>query len=202
MSLYQQFAAEGLRQGKSLEEIGRAWRSAHGARHNPAPYTPEGEKRERRSEKLVDGLHEGLSFHEALRRAEEGENPSRRTVQRELRRGYRDSRRSRDLPTQAEMDAARRLPAITPRAYRNPSWPREHWLPLATAAAVGIGVFAVASRKHALPDNTPLSQVAPSQVAPSQVSRLITAQTAVATDQGLYAGQAAAGPGVYVGGGS
>ena len=61
-----------MKQGKSLPEIGRAWREAHGGQRSPG-----GQHHEMRDTKLAGLLRAKVPFQEALRRLDgmEHENP-------------------------------------------------------------------------------------------------------------------------------
>ena len=72
MTTYREFAAHAMKQGKSLPEIGRAWREAHGGQRSAG-----GQHHEVRDQKLTGLLRAKVPFHEALRRLDgmEHENP-------------------------------------------------------------------------------------------------------------------------------
>ncbi len=218
-SLYSVFAAEGLRQGKSLEEIGRAWRKSHGGRR-ANPYTPEGTHREHRNERLREGLRLWPNdFGRALRYAETGENPGR--AKREGRGLMEHAFRHAGEP-HAAVDRSGR--PYQQGGYRsrsgegyfkqkhwenhrrqNPSipgldWLRDHWMEalVYTGVAYG-GIYAI--KKLAAKKDACCADCAAGHTCSggTTMPHATTAADAVAVDQGQFGAEAArGGPGPMV----
>jgi hypothetical protein len=200
-SLYSVFAAEGLRQGKSLEDIGRAWRESHGGRRSN-PYTPEGTHRKTRNDNLAAGLRAGLSFEEARRRAEMGENPyavkraggpypvakfddyedAKRFVK-EHQKEYLEAKK-RDYRTGGRL----RVESINPSLdIPGLDWLEDHWM----AAAVGLAATGIVIAAKSI--NKKHVSCSSCAGAPAMQPAAITAATAVATDNSQYSGEASRG---------
>jgi hypothetical protein len=66
------YSAQALREGRSLQEASRAWRAANRDVLHANP-SPEARYHHRRRQTVGELLRQGVPFHEALRRARQGE---------------------------------------------------------------------------------------------------------------------------------